>query len=66
VEHPFVITSAEIEAVLSAETGNVEATQDVDVPDRLVSEARVAELVEQRAPSFVAVSDAAVDPVTGR
>lgn len=65
VEHPFEITSEEIEAVLSAETGNVEATQDVEVPDRLVSEERVLELMEQRKPRFVAVSDPAVDAEAG-
>ena len=61
----FDLSPEEIEAALAAPSLEVEAPDDVDVPDSLVPEERVAELMAELRPAFVPVpgrGDADVAP----
>ena len=51
----FDLAPDEIEAALAAPSLEVEAPDDVDVPDTLVPEERVAELMGELAPRFVPI-----------
>ena len=50
---PFSITEEEVIQVLSADYGEIEAMEDVFVPDELLSEEELDELVKERTPSIV-------------
>ena len=62
VEVPFSIAEQEVIDVLSADYGEIEAMEDVFVPDELLSEEELDELVRARAPAIVSSS---VDEATG-
>jgi predicted Zn-dependent peptidase len=62
VEVPFSITEEEVIQVLSADYGEIEAMEDVFVPDELLSEEELDELVKERAPTIVSST---VDESTG-
>ena len=51
----FELTAEEIEAALAEPSLEVEAPEDIDVPDALVPPERVAELLAARKPHFVPV-----------
>lgn len=51
----FELTAEEIEAALAEPSLEVEAPEDIDVPDALVPPERVAELLASRKPHFVPV-----------
>ena len=68
----FELGAEEIEAALKAPSLEVEAPDDIDVPDSLLPEERVAELLAERVPAFVPLpgreADGATplpDPATG-
>ena len=68
----FELTAEEIEAALAEPSLEVEAPEDIDVPDALVPPERVAELLASRRPHFVPVPGReaegafpAADPETG-
>ena len=62
VEVPFSVSEQEVIDVLSADYGEIEAMEDVFVPDELLSEEELDELVRARAPAIVSSS---VDEATG-
>ena len=62
VEVPFSIAEQEVIGVLSADYGEIEAMEDAFVPDELLSEEELDELVRARAPAIVSSS---VDEATG-
>jgi predicted Zn-dependent peptidase len=62
VEVPFHINEQEVMDVLGADYGEIEALEDVFVPDELLSEAELDELTAERNPSIVSST---VDEATG-
>jgi len=62
VEVPFHIEEQEVIEVLSADYGEVQALEDIFVPDELLSDAELDALTEQRRPTIVSSS---VDEATG-
>ena len=61
-EVPFSITEEEVKEVLSADYGEIEAMEDVYVPDELLSDEEVDKLTEERKPAIVS---ATIDEATG-
>ena len=62
VEVPFHITEQEVIDVLSADYGEIEAMEDVFVPDELLSEEELDALEAERSPTIVS---ATVDEASG-
>ena len=62
VEVPFHITEQEVKDVLSADYGEIEAMEDVYVPDELLSEEELDILTAERSPKIV---ESTIDEATG-
>jgi hypothetical protein len=62
VEVPFAMTEDEVKEVLSADYGEIEAMEDVYVPDELLSDEEIETLIAERKPSIV---ESTIDAATG-
>ena len=59
----FELAAEQIEEAIRARDVQVEAVKDVEVPDQMVSDERIHELMVERRPEFVPVDDVSANPL---